>query len=146
MKGNTIVDKDKKALYWYMALFWICTLTALFSVDVTVWLNYDKLGHFMQGITPYLATKELLIKRKFVKRGAMQVFLCISVSMAVSAMYELFEYGTTLVSSDFATDFVASQGDPFDTQKDMLFAFIGAIFAACFSVNYRYAEEKSAPI
>ena len=38
MKGNTIVDKDKKALYWYMALFWICTLTALFSVDVTVWL------------------------------------------------------------------------------------------------------------
>ncbi len=104
--------------------------------------NYDKLGHFMQGVTPYLACKEMLITKKIVKRSTMQVFLCISVSMAISAFYELFEYATVMVSGDFAESFVASQGDFFDTQKDMLFAMIGAIFAACASLSYRYDEEK----
>lgn len=107
--------------------------------------NYDKLGHFMQGVTPYMACKELLIKKKMVKRSTLQVFLCISVAMCISAVYELFEYSTMIISSDFAESFVASQGDPFDTQKDMLFALLGALFAACASVGHRYKEELNDP-
>ncbi len=209
MDVTSQVEK-RKAQYLYIALFWLCTVTVLFSKDAIVWMmevlpayigfvvifvlldkgirfsrllnvifpleilvltiggvftysevpffnptdwlgetfgwernNYDKLGHFMQGVTPYLATKELLIRRRMVKRSPMQVFLCISVSMAISAIYELFEYMTTMMSGDFAESFVASQGDPFDTQKDMLFALIGAVFAACASLTYRYEEEKN---
>lgn len=201
--------RRRKSLYAYMLLFWICTLTAFFAKDISIWIlellpaycgflaifilldkkvhfslllnfifaieiivltiggvytyaevpffspndwlgqtfgwernNYDKLGHFMQGVTPYLACKELLIKRKMVKRSTLQVFLCVSVAMCISAVYELFEYVTMLISSDFADGFVASQGDPFDTQKDMLFALLGALFAACLSVGYRYKEEQ----
>lgn len=104
--------------------------------------NYDKLGHFMQGITPYLACKEMLIKKRVVKRSTLQVFLCLSVAMCVSALYELFEYSMMVFASDSAEGFIASQGDPFDTQKDMLFALLGAIFAACTSIGYRYAEEQ----
>lgn len=104
--------------------------------------NYDKLGHFMQGFTPYIATKEMLIRRNIVGRSTMQVFLCISVSMAVSAIYELIEYLTIMMSSEIAVDFVGAQGDPYDTQTDMLFALLGAIFAACALVNYRYKDEK----
>lgn len=208
MKLTEDVQK-KRSQYLFMILFWVCTITAFISVDMTVWLmevlpaylgfltifilldkgvkfslllhiiffvqiivltiggiytyakvpffnptdwlgetldwnrnNFDRLGHFMQGVTPYLATKELLVKKKMVKRSTMQVFLCISVSLAVSAIYELFEYLTVLISSDFAQDFVASQGDSYDTQKDMLFALLGAIFAACAFVNCRYREEE----
>ena len=104
--------------------------------------NYDKVGHFMQGLTPYIATKEMLIRKRIVERSTMQVFLCVSVSMAISAIYELIEYLAIMMSSDVAVDFVGAQGDPYDTQTDMLFALLGAIFAACAFVNYRYKEEK----
>ena len=40
--------------------------------------NYDKLGHFMQGFTPFIATKEMLVKRNILRRGAMLIFLSIS--------------------------------------------------------------------
>ena len=102
--------------------------------------NYDKLGHFMQGFTPFIATKEMLVKRNILKKGPMLIFLSISVSLAVSAMYELIEYASLLCLGDGAEDFIGAQGDPFDTQTDIFWAMVGAIVAAFVAAPYKYKK------
>ena len=66
------------------------------------------------------------------------IFLAVSVSLAVRALYELIEYSTCVFSVDGADDFVGSQGDPFDTQTDMLGAFIGALAAVFIFLKFRW--------
>jgi putative membrane protein len=47
--------------------------------------------------------------------------------LAFSAFYELVEFWTALAEGSAATDFLGTQGDPWDTQWDMMLALIGAI-------------------
>jgi putative membrane protein len=61
----------------------------------------------------------------FAKRGWTSV-LIVSFCMAVSAIYELIEWGTALISSEAAESFLGTQGDTWDTQTDMFCALIGA--------------------
>jgi putative membrane protein len=49
----------------------------------------------------------------------------ISIVLAISAAYELFEWGSAVALGQGAEDFLGTQGDPWDTQSDMLFALIG---------------------
>ena len=56
-------------------------------------------------------------------------FLCICVSLAVSAAYELVEWWAALILGQGADEFLGTQGDPWDTQSDMFMALIGAIAA-----------------
>lgn len=89
--------------------------------------NYDKVGHFMQGVTPFLITKEFLKRNHSIKSNFTLNFLSISVALAFSALYELFEFFSTIILGSEADDFLGMQGDIWDTQKDMLFALIGAL-------------------
>ena len=59
----------------------------------------------------------------------MLVFLVLSVVLAISASYELIEWGAALALGQGADEFLGTQGDPWDTQSDMFFALIGAISA-----------------
>ena len=45
----------------------------------------------------------------------------------MSACYEFIEWWSALIGGAAATDFLGTQGDPWDTQWDMLFALIGSI-------------------
>lgn len=87
---------------------------------------YDKLGHFMQGLVPMLVTREILLRRRYLTPGAMLNFLAICVALAISAFYELIEWWVALIAGGGATDFLGTQGDPWDTQSDMLLALLGA--------------------
>jgi len=49
--------------------------------------------------------------------------------MAISACYELLEWGVALWQGSGADAFLGTQGDPFDTQSDMFCALIGAAAA-----------------
>ncbi len=100
--------------------------------------NYDKLGHFMQGFTPYVACRQLLAVRGVKQKGFFPIFLAVSVSLAVSALYELIEYFTCVFSVDGADDFVGMQGDPYDAQTDILGAFIGALVAVFIFMKFRW--------
>jgi putative membrane protein len=53
-------------------------------------------------------------------------FLAICVALAISAFYELIEWWVALIAGGGATDFLGTQGDPWDTQSDMLLALLGA--------------------
>lgn len=90
---------------------------------------YDKIGHFFQGFVPALVAREIFIRGHYVKTGKMLGFLVLCVVMAISAMYELIEWGVALALGQGADEFLGTQGYSWDTQSDMFFALIGAVIA-----------------
>ncbi|MFT3906570.1 MAG: DUF2238 domain-containing protein [Steroidobacteraceae bacterium] len=90
---------------------------------------YDKIGHFAQGLVPAIAAREILIRGQYVKGRGMLAFIVVCIALAISAAYELIEWGAAVALGQGADEFLATQGDPFDTQSDMLMALIGAICA-----------------
>ena len=93
---------------------------------------YDRLGHFFQGFVPALIVREFLLRRTTLKRGLLLSFLTLCVCMAISAWYELFEFLVAELTGSAADAFLGTQGDPWDTQWDMTFCFIGALCALIF--------------
>jgi len=90
---------------------------------------YDKIGHFAQGLVPALLAREILLQGAYVCGKRMAGFLSVCVAMAISAWYELVEWGAALLMGQGADEFLGTQGDPWDTQSDMFMAFLGALFA-----------------
>ncbi|MFC5705610.1 DUF2238 domain-containing protein [Aeromonas eucrenophila] len=90
---------------------------------------YDKIGHFFQGLVPALACREILLRGHHVQGKRMLAFLVICVVLAISATYELIEWGAAVALGQGADEFLGTQGDPWDTQSDMFCALIGAISA-----------------
>jgi putative membrane protein len=90
---------------------------------------YDKIGHFAQGFVPALAAREILLRGRHVRGRRMMDFLVICVVMAISVTYEFVEWGAALALGQGADAFLGTQGDPWDTQSDMLFALIGGVTA-----------------
>ncbi|NEV63883.1 DUF2238 domain-containing protein [Thiorhodococcus minor] len=90
---------------------------------------YDKIGHFMQGFVPALVAREILIRGAFARGRRMVGFLAVCVALAISAFYELIEWWAALAMGQDADAFLGTQGDPWDTQSDMLMALLGAVVA-----------------
>ncbi len=91
--------------------------------------DYDRIGHFMQGFVPALVAREVLSRLGVLRRKRWMFFIVMSICLAISAAYELFEYGVAVGTGSKSDDFLGSQGDPWDTQNDMLTAFVGAMLA-----------------
>ena len=91
--------------------------------------DYDRVGHFAQGFVPAIVAREVLLRKSPLKRGGWLFFLVTCVCLAISAVYELVEWSAAASSGSAADAFLGTQGDPWDTQKDMLLAGIGAIAA-----------------
>lgn len=94
--------------------------------------NYDKLGHFMQGFVPATIAREIFVRKKVVAKKSYLNFIIVSVCLAISAAYELIEWLVSVLTGDGGDSFLGTQGYVWDTQSDMLFALIGAIFAIVF--------------
>jgi putative membrane protein len=110
--------------------------------------NYDRLGHFMQGFVPAIIAREVLLRFSVLARTHWLPFLVLSICLAISALYELIEWWTALLSGGAANDFLGTQGDVWDTQSDMLVALIGAIAALIFlsSVHNRAIRKIEAVV
>ena len=91
--------------------------------------NYDKVGHFAQGFIPAMVAREILLRRAVVSGRRWLNFLVICVCLALSAFYELLEWGVAVLSGTGADAFLATQGYIWDTQSDMGLALLGAILA-----------------
>lgn len=87
---------------------------------------YDKIGHLMQGFVPALVAREILLRGAYVRGRRMVAFLCICIALAISASYELIEWAAALAMGQGADEFLGTQGDPWDTQSDMLMALLGS--------------------
>lgn len=91
--------------------------------------DYDRVGHFAQGFVPAIVAREVLLRKTPLKRGGWLAFLVVCVCLAISATYELVEWASAVAGGAKSDAFLGTQGDPWDTQKDMLMAGIGAIAA-----------------
>jgi putative membrane protein len=91
--------------------------------------NYDRLGHFAQGFMPAILAREIFLRITPLRPGKMLFYLVTCVCVAFSAFFEMLEWWTALASGDRATAFLATQGDPWDTQWDMFLCMVGAMAA-----------------
>jgi len=116
--------------------------------------NYDKLGHFAQGFIPAVIVREVFVRQNIVKKGGWLSFLTVCECMSISVFYEFLEWFVAITSGQSAESFLGTQGYVWDTQSDMLFAFIGAVCMILFlskihdkqmknvACNERYSERK----
>ncbi|MBJ2175669.1 DUF2238 domain-containing protein [Aureibaculum sp. A20] len=93
---------------------------------------YDRLVHFSFGLLLYYPLNECIIKwLKLQKREAF--ILPILTILSASALYEIIEW---LVADVFFVEqgisYLGTQGDVWDSQKDMAVAFIGTLLGAVF--------------
>lgn len=90
---------------------------------------YDGIGHFAQGFIPAIAARELLLRHTGLARGAWLFVVIVLACLGISALYELIEWGAAVALGQGAEEFLGTQGDPWDTQKDMALAGVGAVVA-----------------
>jgi putative membrane protein len=90
---------------------------------------YDRIGHIAQGFVPALLARELLLRVFGIGGRKILFFLVLCIALAISAFYELIEWWAALLIGAEADEFLATQGDVWDTQWDMFLALCGA-FAA----------------
>jgi putative membrane protein len=108
--------------------------------------NYDKLGHFAEGFVPAILTRELLLRNsplRGIESGRPSRwlgFLVVCVCLAFSAFYELIEWCVAVTTGEAADAFLGTQGDPWDTQTDMLMALVGALVAV---VGFSHLHDRS---
>jgi len=89
--------------------------------------DYDRLGHLAQGLVPALCAREILLRCTPLRRGGWLFFITAAICLAISACYEFVEWWSALLLGSGADEFLATQGDPWDTQADMFMALLGAL-------------------
>jgi putative membrane protein len=91
--------------------------------------DYDRVGHFLQGFVPALVMREVFVRKGIVRGRGWRAAIIILACLGISALYELLEWRVAVATGTAATDFLGTQGDPWDTQEDMATALVGAILA-----------------
>ena len=91
--------------------------------------NYDKVGHFAQGFVPAIIAREILVRYQVVNGQSWLNLFVVSICLAFSGLYELFEWAVAVATGDSAESFLGTQGYMWDTQSDMAMALLGALLA-----------------
>jgi putative membrane protein len=90
---------------------------------------YDRFGHLMQGFVPAIVLREVLVRTGAITSRRLLAITALSYCLSVSALYELIEFGAAVSLGQGADAFLGTQGDPWDTQWDMLMCLVGASIA-----------------
>lgn len=101
--------------------------------------NFDRVGHFLVGVFAYPAA-ELFWRKGWVANvmvAALVGFLAVS---TWAGLYEVIEMAYAAnFGGDQAADFLGSQGDIWDAQKDILMDMLGGLLFAGF---YLWVERR----
>jgi putative membrane protein len=103
---------------------------------------YDRVAHFSVGFYAF-AIVEYLLARRAMSRPLAAVFAVFAIAF-VAMSYELIEWGYAVYggNAEAGANFLGSQGDVWDAQKDMLMDTLGAVAAvAVFLVARRGASR-----
>lgn len=88
---------------------------------------FDRLVHFVFGLCLARPLVELAIRRCGLSRRLAMAAMVVAV-LALSAVYEIFEWGLAVtLSPEAADEYNGQQGDAFDAQKDMALALVGSL-------------------
>lgn len=100
-------------------------VTDLFDLERN---HFDRLGHYSIGFYAFPAAE--LLTRKGLARPAVVYLFGLFAIMALAAGYEIIEWWyAALEGGDAGVEFLGSQGDIWDAQKDMLADTLGAVTA-----------------
>jgi putative membrane protein len=101
---------------------------------------YDRLVHFSYGLLMAYPVREVFMRIAGAK-GFWGYFLPIDLTLSFSADYEIIEWMAAMnVPTDLRYTFLGSQGDIWDSQKDMAASGLGAVIAMLivFALNWMY--------
>ena len=124
---------------------WVERLTGRTLSSLTGWErnHFDRLAHLLYGLLLAYPVREVFLRVADV-RGFWGYYLPLDVAMATSALYELIEWGAAeVLGGDLGTAYLGTQGDPWDAQKDMALATVGAIAAMLITaaINWRFQRD-----
>ena len=89
--------------------------------------HFDRFIHFAYGLLLARPLREIFAHVAGA-RGFWSYFLPLDVVMSSSALYEMIEWmAAEVFGGELGTAYVGSQGDPWDSQKDMALATIGVL-------------------
>lgn len=98
--------------------------------------HYDRIGHVAQGFIPAILAREILLRNNVLKHGIWLFVVVTCICLAFSAFYELIEWWVAISFDEGASQFLAMQGDVWDTQWDMFLALLGAMSALLLLSNW----------
>ena len=104
---------------------------------------YDRFVHFSYGLLLAYPMREVVLRVADVK-GFWGYFLPLDVTMSTSMLYELIEWGASNVFGEgTGMAYLGTQGDPWDSHKDMLLASLGALTSMLITalVNWRSQRD-----
>jgi len=109
--------------------------------------NYDKLGHFFQGLIPVIVIREYFFRKSIINSDKWIEPLAITFSISLSAVWELLEWLAYSVYNllgfkQSAVDFLGTQNYFWDAQSDILFATAGALTASIMLRKYHNESIK----
>ncbi len=91
--------------------------------------HFDRIGHFSVGFYAF-PMLELALRKKW-SGPVFACFFAVFFIMSIAAAYEIVEWWYAATEGGKAgMEFLGSQGDIWDAQKDMLADTVGALFAA----------------
>ncbi|MEZ5831508.1 MAG: DUF2238 domain-containing protein [Dongiaceae bacterium] len=108
---------------WAQALFGT-TVNEIFGFKRN---HFDRLEHFFYGALLAYPMREAYIRAQMLK-GRLTYTIPITITLAFSAMYEIFEWwAAEIAGGDLGVAYLGTQGDVWDAQKDMALAGFGSI-------------------
>ena len=105
--------------------------------------NFDRVVHFCYGLLLAYPIREVFLRVADV-RGFWGYFLPLDLTMSTSMLYELIEWGASLAfGGELGQAYLGTQGDVWDSHKDMALASLGALTSMCVTaaVNWRLQRD-----
>jgi len=120
-----------------------------FSIDAVFGFQrnmYDRLVHFAYGLLLAYPVREIFLRIADV-RGFWGYFLPLDLTMSTSMIYELIEWGAAMAfGSELGQAYLGTQGDVWDSHKDMALASLGALcaMAVTLAINRHLGRDLAA--
>jgi putative membrane protein len=105
--------------------------------------HFDRIGHIVVGFYAYPMV-EFLVRKHYTNK-IIASFFGLFFIMSIAASYEIIEWAYAVIEGgNVGIEFLGSQGDIWDAQKDMLADTVGAIIALglFWYINLRKKEDK----
>ena len=107
------------------------------------WNNFDRVVHFAYGLLLAYPVREIFLRVVNV-RGFWGYFLPLDLMMSTSMLYELVEWGASeAFGGDLGQAYLGTQGDVWDSHKDMAMASLGALISMSVTaaINWRLQRD-----
>ncbi len=104
--------------------------------------HYDRVGHFLVGLYAYPIAE--FMRNKIETKKIVAILFALFFIMSIACGYEIVEWiYADIESGNTGIEFLGSQGDNWDAQKDMLANTLGAVVALSLFYYLKVVKVKS---